>query len=195
MAKDLNPLLPEIMPFDTGRNRCNGAAWCLRFSVRFGGVALVLVFLVFATASVGQPASSSSTRISEITLEKYGCSPPCYSYKATLRRDGTATYIGIQLTTRQGEWQGTILSTDFDELAKLITQLDYFKFQEQYGNVGTHFGPVITSVVRDGSRKTVADHGRFNPAGPLKLLWIQAAIEVVLDSVKDWKQIKGDAKK
>jgi hypothetical protein len=146
---------------------------------------LLLLFSLLFTASCAVRATLE-TDITEISLGVAGCADDCPRFRATLFSDGRVEYFGEENAPFVGKWTASIPVEDFALLARLVNEQHYFTFLTTYGEPGTHFGPVTTSVLRNGVRKTVVDHGYNRPQGPLPLQWIEAAIEVVLRRAENW---------
>ncbi len=133
--------------------------------------------------------STRARSITEISIERTGCTDPCPAYRAVLRRDGTVEYHGNDQAPLPGYWIGRLTSVDFDELSRVIVQHGFLDMAPQYGDVGLHFGPVVTSIVTNRGVKRVKNYGFYGPSGPLQLQWIEAAIDVVIENrVERWER-------
>lgn len=152
--------------------------------MKYATFVFVLLSLTLLSSCATGPARTAG--ISEISLEHAGCADDCPRFRATLFRDGRVDYFGQDNAPFAGKWTARIPVHDFALLAQLVEQQNYFVLQAQYGEPGTHFGPITTSVVRNGVRHTVIDHGYHKPEGPLSLQWVEAAIEVVLRRAGNW---------
>ena len=118
-----------------------------------------------------------------------GCVDPCPAYRAKFTSSGGVEFEGNEESPLTGSWKGHVSVEDFDALVTLALQLGYQSFEERYGEPGLHFGPVRTSLVIDGTRKSVTDHGFYHPQGPLHLQWVEAAIDVLLHQrVEGWER-------
>lgn len=92
-------------------------------------------------------------------------------YSATLRRDGTATYEGVQQVTRLGKFEGTLSRATFDSVARLLIATPYLlkadrrddyqelQARERGGWADRCFDMEMSeiSVVADGRRRTIFD--------------------------------------
>ena len=73
-------------------------------------------------------------QISEITYERiFGCLGECPMYKVVLRKDGTASYIGLRYAERKGNYRSRYNEYYFTQIAKLMSKNEYLNFKEQYG--------------------------------------------------------------
>lgn len=121
--------------------------------------------------------------ITEITLERTACFGFCPIYKLILRSDGTATYIVMRFVERQGTYKA--YSSGFEHLAKIIEARRYFSFRDRYTEPVTDLPSAITSVVRNGKRKTVENYGNF---GPIELWEIETLIDGVIANAR-WEKV------
>lgn len=121
--------------------------------------------------------------VTEITLERTACFGFCPIYKVILRSDGTATYIGVNFVERQGTYKGYI--SGFEHLAKIIEARRYFSFSNNYTRPITDLPTAITSVVRNGKRKTVQNYAN---SGPIELWEIETLIDGLVANVS-WEKV------
>jgi hypothetical protein len=126
-----------------------------------------------------QEDRSAGEQITEVTLERTACFGPCPMYTITLRRDGTATYVGRKYTERQGTYTGNFYG--FQRLAQFIESKGYFKLKDKYSTPITDAPGTITSVVRAGRRKTV---NNYADSGPVELFAIEKAIDGMVANTK-----------
>lgn len=147
---------------------------------------MMLLCVLFASAC---SHLSSTHKITQVSITQAGCGEECPRYSATLHADGRVDYSGEAAVPFVGEWGATMQPGDFKLLADLMAREQYFAFRDIYGEEATHYGPTTTSAVRGGVRKTTVNHGVLNPAGPLSLQWIEAAIEIVIRRAENWTQI------
>lgn len=144
---------------------------------------LLGVSILILTASLAIAAQTSLSKdagqITEVTLERTVCFGTCPSYKVTLRRDGTISYDGKRFVQLEGKYEGTFYG--FDRLAQLILSRGYFNFKDEYTVNMTDLPSTITSVVRNGKRKTITNYG---DAGPVELWGIEMAIDGILKGAK-----------
>ena len=149
-----------------------------------------LIFTIAATVTAQKGKDSQQLerkggeQISEITLERTACFGSCPMYKVTLRRDGTATYVGREYVERKGTYKGQVYG--FQRLAQLIESRGYFNFKDNYTRPITDLPSTITSVVRAGSRKTIKNYG---DSGPVELWGIEAAIDGIVANTK-WEKVE-----
>lgn len=145
---------------------------------------VILLFLLITPLAASAPplASHDKTQITEITLERTPCFGTCPVYSVTLRRDGTATYVGKNYVERMGTYKGTV--RQFDRLAELLISRGYFGLKDKYAVNWTDMATVKTSVVMNGKRKTISNYG---DAGPVELWGIEMAIDAVADQIK-WEK-------
>lgn len=147
----------------------------------FAGLILAVAFTSTAQKNVDAPQSErrGGEQITEITLERTACMGYCPMYKVTLRRDGTATYVGRDFVERKGTYTGKFYG--FSRLAQLIETRGYFSMKDRYTINASDLPSAITSVVRAGQRKTITNYG---DEGPVELWGIEQAIDGVLANVK-----------
>ena len=141
----------------------------------FATIVLTLISALAAAAQTPSPAD----QITEVTLERTACFGSCPAYKVTLRRDGTIIYEGKRFVQMMGTYQGQAYG--FDRLAEFILSQDYFNLKDNYSVPVTDLPSTITSVVRDGKRKTITDYGNIEPVG----LWgIEMSIDGILKNAR-----------
>lgn len=117
------------------------------------------------------------TDIKEIILERtmsYGRFPV---YKIIFRSDGTAIYEGKDNVEKIGRYIGEIDKNDFNWLVELINKLNFLELEENYPSNDRDSASVITTVVYDGKRKSVANHAE---AGPMELWTIEKVIDGII---------------
>jgi hypothetical protein len=144
-----------------------------------------------ASKSLADAELKDAEGISEITLERTRCYGGCPVYKVILRRDGSATYIGIENVPRIGEYKSQVspyqpLGAEFIRLAKLIASQGYLQMDDRYTVLITDLETVITSIVHNGKRKTIVNYGN---QAPIELYGIERAIEGVAAEIK-WEKEK-----
>ncbi|MDX6575508.1 MAG: hypothetical protein QOE96_1461 [Blastocatellia bacterium] len=124
-------------------------------------------------------------QISEITYERiFGCLGECPMYKVVLRKDGTASYIGLRYAERKGNYRSSYNEYYFTQTAKLISRNEYLNFKEQYGPSGEDEGYIITSVAYGDQRKTIKNYGS---EGPMELWSIEMALEGAMSQIR-WEK-------
>lgn len=152
---------------------------------------IIISAVLFITAFAGLAQKQKSvtqdvknqSQITEITLERTACFGTCPIYKVTLKRDGTATYVGKQFVERTGTYSGKFYG--FERLAQLIESRGYFDLKDNYTINATDLPSTVTSVVRAGRRKTITNYG---DTGPVELWGIEQAIDGVLANTK-WEKV------
>lgn len=122
-------------------------------------------------------------QITEVTLERTACFGTCPAYKITLRRDGTATYVGMEYVERKGTYNGKFYG--FERLAQFIEARGFFDLKDNYSINATDLPSAITTVVRAGQRKTVINYG---DVGPLELWGVEKVIDGVMANTK-WQKV------
>lgn len=139
-----------------------------------------ILILMSALAGMAQtPSSQDKNQITEITLERTTCYGTCPNYKVTLRSDGTITYEGRRFVEMRGTHEGRAYG--FARLAQLITSAGYFDLKDNYSRPVTDNPSAITSVVRDGKRKTITNYA---DSGPVELWGIEMAIDGILKNAR-----------
>jgi hypothetical protein len=124
-------------------------------------------------------------QISEITYERiFGCLGECPMYKVVLRKDGTASYIGLRYAERKGNYRSSYNEYYFTQIAKLISRNEYLNFKEQYGPSATDEGYIITSVAYGDQRKTIKNYGS---EGPMERWSIEMALEGAMSQIR-WEK-------
>lgn len=146
-----------------------------------GIVILTAAGLIWAFA--WQQSAQAQNAISEVSVEHTGCYGTCPVYKVTLRRDGSATFIGSRYVEKIGTYKAQF--GGFDHLTKALEQRDYWRFKSRYAYPITDQSTTITTVVQSGRRKTVEDYA---DAGPQKLWEIETLIDGAVAEVH-WKKV------
>lgn len=124
-------------------------------------------------------------QIREITYERiFGCLGECPMYKVVLRKDGTASYIGLRYAERKGNYRSSYNEYYFTQIAKLISRNEYLNFKEQYGPSAEDEGYIITSVAYGDQRKTIKNYGS---EGPMELWSIEMALEGAMSQIR-WEK-------
>ena len=146
-------------------------------------IPLLLLAVIVAASCSSAPTSSLADdrhQISEITLERSGSWGMKSGYKAVLRKDGTAEYLGDIHAKRKGKYRGNLSTDQFQQLSKLITANDFFSLEDKYRAPVTDTDTVTTSVVYSGGRKAVEDFGR---GGGERLTRIEQAIDSTAEQI------------
>jgi hypothetical protein len=159
---------------------------------------LLAACLIVGCSSI--PNSGNSSDVSEITLSNGG-GQMVYWYKFVFKRDGTARYEGdvapeyrgeaksFGTSVKEGErvkYRGTITPEQFDALARLVYDKDFFSMKVDNGGV-LGAPQTTTGVVSSGKRKEV-----FNQTGQggEKLAEIENAIGTAANQIKWEKDVK-----
>src|SRR6185436_13180859 len=103
--------------------------------MRFLNTSLLLLALIVDASCSSAPTSSlgeGKHQISEITLERSGSWGMKSGYKAVLRKDGTAEYLGDIHAKRKGKYRGNLSTDQFQRLTRLITTNDFFSLEDKY---------------------------------------------------------------
>jgi hypothetical protein len=142
-------------------------------------MALTMILTLAGVGVSQMPLSKDKDQITEVTLERTACFGYCPIYKVTLRRDGTISYNGREYVDLKGAYEGTAYG--FYRLAQLIIASGYFNLKDNYTSSATDLPSVITTVVREGKRKTITNYG---DTGPVELWGIEMAIDGMLKGAK-----------
>jgi Domain of unknown function (DUF6438) len=128
--------------------------------------------------------------ITEIYLARSGdCGGPCPIYSVTLRKDGTASYVGYENVIRPGRHHGKIDSYYFFRLAWLLDSQGFFQMKNEYPEDGTVIADASEANVgatRDGRKKDVWE---YTGEGPIELWGIEMAIDAVVNEIQ-WEPNK-----
>src|SRR6266545_4100907 len=142
----------------------------LKFA-RLFGLPTILLILTTGCPSLSTPPPPTNLsisnptvppdkfRISEISYEWIGGWGVRDGYKITLSKDGTGEYFGDIAASRQGKYRGSFDTAQFDQLASVIIQKDFFSRKNKYSSGLTDADTIIISVVYAGGRKTVVNYG------------------------------------
>lgn len=117
-----------------------------------------------------------SQRVTEIGLKRTACLGECPVYEVTIRADGTFEYVGEKYVERQGEYTGSVNRRSFNKLAELVKEVGFMDLEERYAVPLTCQPTAYTTVVMNGTKKTVSNYGGGGPAA----LW---AIEELIDKL------------
>jgi hypothetical protein len=115
--------------------------------------------------------------------------------KIILRNDGTAEYLanlGMALRSgyaksgseKKGPFHGTLDPRQFDELAALVIQREFFSRKDRYSSHVVDASTITTSIRYAGGRKTVVNYGG---GGDDEVGEIQTAIISLAESIR-WQQ-------
>ena len=115
--------------------------------------------------------------VTEIGLERTPCYGECPVYSVILKSDGTVKYVGTEHVARKGTHTGEISIWDFNQLAEFAVESGYMKFESTYDAPITDLPAAYTTVVMNGKRKLVRNHGGL---GPVRLWVFEQAIDATL---------------
>jgi hypothetical protein len=128
------------------------------------------------------------SQITEISLERRGCFGPCRVYKVTLRKDGSATYVGRENVDRIGTFTNDRfwpIASEFTRLADAIDKAGFFRLANVYAPGWVDAEVVVTTVVRNGRARAVTTHNSAND--PKELWFVNTLIDGVAAEVH-WKE-------
>ena len=114
--------------------------------------------------------------ISEVKLERTRCLASCPAYTVAIRADGSFSYTGLYNAPHMGEHTGQVNVGQFRQLLRYIGAIDFMSFKSSYLSPYPDNATVTTSVVQNGSRKTVMNYANSGPA----TLW---ALETLVDTL------------
>jgi hypothetical protein len=150
---------------------------------RGGVLALLLMAVIGGSAGgscFGQPSS-----ISEITIEHFGGYGGGFpDFKATLKKNGMIYYRGDRNVKHLGYFVGHTDARSFDRLAEFAIHMNYFRLRDRYLPRSSDADTTLTSIVKNGKRKTVSHSGGNAP----DWLWdFEKRIDTVVDGAENWK--------
>src|SRR5690242_11863534 len=113
----------------------------------------------YAGDNKSEPPREAAKKVSEITLERGGGDGGPED-KLTLRRDGTALYVGTANVERVGRYKGTVAEHGFHDNFPLLAEA-YAALRGQPASTGKPTGgrvtPVTIRVVWDGKEEEITD--------------------------------------
>lgn len=111
-------------------------------------------------------AATQAREILEIKLKRHGCfnSSDCPIYEVTLRRNGTATYIGYANDEFIGEYTADYPLVDFDRLSEQLKQQGFFDLNTEYCSEALEEKILTEVVTTEGSRVVTACNWRLMPS-------------------------------
>ena len=127
--------------------------------------------------------TAAADAITEIGLSRGMCYGTCPVYTVTLRRDGTARYMGEMFVSLPGAQEAPLDPGAFADLALAVTYLDYGSLDDGYTELVTCQPTSDSWVVRGGETKGVSNYGM---AGPRTLRLIEDLIDGLAASLY-WK--------
>jgi hypothetical protein len=146
---------------------------------------LIVILLSVSCSSHTQPQPEHKPgpkrMVEEITLERSICFGECPSYKVTLRRDGSANYVGEFYVKRKGVYKGEISEAQFNRLVRLLESQDFFQMTDKYPD---DLEKLVDGQVNQLSVKSVAGNKiiRYHHHDEPVELW---AIELAIDAVTE----------
>jgi len=143
---------------------------------------MVCLPAALAGGFAGSVNAQAQQAITEISVEHTPCFGTCPAYKVTLRRDGTATFVGRRFADKTGTYRADV--GGFSHLAQAFGRPAFWRLKPRYAIPITDAPGVITSVVRGGHRRTVTNYG---DAGPQELWELQALVDGAVAQAK-WTQ-------
>ena len=114
--------------------------------------------------------------ISEIRLERTRCLTSCPAYTVTIRADGSFSYTGSFNAPHMGQHTGKVDAGQLQQLLRYIGEIDFMTFEQSYLSPYLDNATAVTSVVQNGTRKTVTNYANSGPA----TLW---ALETLIDTL------------
>jgi len=95
----------------------------------------------------------------------------------------------MKFVERQGTYK--VYISGFEHLAKIIEARKYFSLRNRYTRLVTDMPSAITSVVRNGKRKTVDNYGN---SGPIELWEIETLIDGLIANAR-WEKVSDSSPK
>ena len=114
--------------------------------------------------------------ISEVRLERTRCLASCPAYTVTIRADGSFRYLGTFNVKHLGEHTGQVNVGQLRQLLRYIDEINFTAFDKSYLSPFLDNAAAVTSVVQNGTRKTVTNYASSGPA----TLW---ALETLIDTL------------
>jgi len=109
--------------------------------------------------------SQAASSIRAITLSRGACYGECPVYEVTLRRGGSATWVGEQFTDRIGQFTGSIEPSDFVLLAELVVNSGFYAWDEMYPPPATDLPAYRLTVTSRHGERSVEQWGTDEPRG------------------------------
>lgn len=124
----------------------------------------------------------SDTHIEEVTLQRGACYGACPIYEVTLRRDGSAAWLGEAFTPRTGEYAGRIRTYEFARLADFIERCRFFDWKDEYSEPVTDNPTFVLQVSRGRKVKRVRQYATDEPPD----FWVVAELVDALANDIEW---------
>ena len=115
----------------------------------------------------------------EIQLERTECYGNCPSYVITLRRDGTATYVGRSHVEKLGKYSGSVNGFDFGKLCWAIEKWDLWNLDPRTFESGTVDHPTTTLRIKKQNNETPTEILEDGLPGPIELWVVQNSIDQI----------------
>lgn len=100
------------------------------------------------------------------SLERTPCFGKCPAYTITVRRDGSATYVGRSNTEREGTYTGQVDQAIMVKLLDKAKSIGFFDMEDKYDGPVTDLPSTIIRVNADGKDKKVV--GRYKTPSSFK---------------------------
>lgn len=121
--------------------------------------------------------------VTEIAIERAPCFGGCPVYTFVLRADGSAEYLGAGTRARWAKKVGYFNYYAFRQLAHAAEEIGFFDLDDRYACSITDDSTVYVSVVKNGTRKTIA-HYAPDASGPVRLLMFERFIDRAYQQVE-----------
>jgi hypothetical protein len=128
-------------------------------------------------------AAVQSLPFDEIQLERTECYGNCPSYVITLRRDGTATYVGRSHVEKLGKYSGSVSGFDFGKLSWAIEKFDLWNLDPKTFESGTVDHPTTTLRIKKRNNETPTLIMEDGLPGPIELWVVQNSIDLVASGI------------
>lgn len=128
-----------------------------------------------------------------ISSERRGCFGDCPIYKVTIFADGTVTYNGENSFNESGIKQASISEDKLRELIREFGRIDYFKFQDAYGDgnekacqeLVTDSLSVTTTFTMQGKSKRVRhNYGCRGFPGETELINLENLLDEIVNTAQ-----------
>lgn len=122
----------------------------------------------------------------EIHFSRTECFGDCPAYSVTLRRDGTATYVGKSYVPKVGEYTGEI---DILRFGRLCLAIDRFKLDEcspEYAGSWTDDATALLTV-KNRDNEAVIQISDYGAQGPIELWAVHQIIDALVSKI-EWER-------
>ncbi|MFT3886113.1 MAG: DUF6438 domain-containing protein [Flavobacteriales bacterium] len=120
-------------------------------------------------------------------LERTPCFGACPSYRVSIGRNGSATYLGQRFAPREGNFTGQVPANIMGLLVDRAQEIGFFDLQDVYDGPVTDLPSIIIRVNADGRDKKVK--GRYQAPGTFKPF--AAYADSLLSTVK-WTEVPAE---